>query len=147
MRNGMAPLTLPEIRDETIPAKNRTAMVESLPSGVVEWSRGFLEHDLLHFLAAGRTASLWRASAEVLARETGSVWISHLRDILQHAKTLRHRPMPTFWSSLACDAYLVVHRNPETKQSIRDCLEALVKDYDKTAAGDGLRQVLAATNT
>ena len=55
--------------------------------------------------------------------------------------------MPTFWSSLACDAYLVVHRNPETKQSIQDYLEALVKDYEKTAAGDGLRQVLTAMNS
>jgi hypothetical protein len=147
MRNGMAPLALPEIRDETIPAKNRTAMVESLPSGVVEWSRGFLEHDLLHFLAAGRTASLWRASAEVLARETGAKWVSHLRDILKHAKALRRHPMPTFWNSLACDAYLVVRRNPETKQSVQECLKSLVKDYDKTPAADGLRQLLAATNS
>lgn len=145
MRNGMAPLALPEIRDETIPAKNRTAMVESLPPGIVEWSRGFLEQDLFHFLGAGRTPSVWRASAEVLARETGAKWIGHLRDILQHAKILRQRPMPTFWNSLACDAYLVVHRSPETKPSIQGVLKGLMKDYDRTAAGSGLRQILAAT--
>jgi hypothetical protein len=112
MRNGMAPLALPEIRDKTIPAKNRIAMVESLPMGAVEWSRGFLKQDLLHFLAAGRRASLWRASVEVLARESGAEWISHLRDILQRAKPLRHSPMPTFRNSLACDAYFAIHRNP-----------------------------------
>jgi hypothetical protein len=146
MRNGMAPLALPEIRDETIPSKNRTAMVESLPSGAVKWSRGYLEKDLLHFLAAGRTASLWRASAEVLARETEVGWIFHLEDILHHSKTLRHRPMPMFWSSVACDVYLAAHRNPAVRHSLQVCLEGLVKDYNKTAAADGLRQVLAAIN-
>jgi len=40
MGNGMAPLALPEIRDATIPAKTRAAMVENLPPGVVRWSRG-----------------------------------------------------------------------------------------------------------
>lgn len=145
MRNGMAPLALPEIRDETIPSKNRTAMVESLPSGAVEWSRGFLENDLHHFLAAGRTASLWRASVEVLARESDAKWVSNLRDILVRAKDLRSRAKPTFWGSVACDMYLLLRRNPDLRQQIRGSLEVLEKDYRKTAAGEGLKQVLEAT--
>ena len=56
-RPPLAPEAVIEIRDETIPVKNRTAMLEYLPPGVVEWSRGFLDQDLLHFLAAGRRSA------------------------------------------------------------------------------------------
>ena len=44
--NGMAPLRLPELMDRHIPPKNRAAMVENLPTGVVAWSEEFLVRDL-----------------------------------------------------------------------------------------------------
>ena len=59
-------LALPEVSAPAIPRRNRLAMLENLPVGVVEWSRGVLDRQLQDLLAREVTSSLWRASACVL---------------------------------------------------------------------------------
>ena len=65
-------------------------------------------------------------------------------------------PSSFFGTSLRRDPNQPADLNARIEAQLRErleeavdfvCLEALVKDYDKTAAGDGLRQVLAATDS
>ena len=113
--NGMAALALPEITNEAIPPENRAAMLEHLPWGVVEWSRGAPDRDLERCLATARNGTLWRASADVLARERQARWIDYLDTFLMRLARRRIRPAPTFWSALARSLYLVTRRNLERK--------------------------------
>lgn len=147
MTNGMAAMKLPELTSEAIPHENRAAMLEHLPSGVVEWSRGALEQDLERCLATVTDRALWRATAEVLARERHARWIHYLDAFLTRAARLKKAPTQTFWNSMACNAYLVARRDPAGKHELREQLEQLLYAYRGTTTAEGLKQMLEAVGS
>jgi orotate phosphoribosyltransferase len=144
MNNGMAPLALPEIENVRIPARNRVAMLENLPTGVLEWSKGYLDRDLEGFLARVIHQGLWRAGAGVFAREHHRQWIAYLGDLLERSKELRCETKPTFWNSMVCNAYLAVQDDPSSRGEMRQHLEALLIAHEGTPAAIGLGQILEA---
>jgi hypothetical protein len=144
MTNGMAPLSLPEVRNGRIPARNRIAMLDYLPAGVLDWSRGHLDRELEEILSRAENSGIWRASAGVLAREKHRQWMEHLGDLLERCQELRSQKRPSFWNSMVCNAYLAVHDEPQCKDDLRRSLGELLESHSHTTAAEGLRQMLDA---
>jgi orotate phosphoribosyltransferase len=144
MTNGMAPLALPELSDREIPKRNRLAILENLPIGVVEWSRGVLDRQLQELLARENASSLWRASACVLAREGQVDWIEHLAGFLKRCAELGSGPKPLFWNNLVCSAYVASHGDESAQHEIRRCVEGILQSHTNEHAAAGLRQILDA---
>jgi orotate phosphoribosyltransferase len=144
MTNGMAPLALPEVSDSQIPRRNRLAMLENLPVGVVEWSRGVLDRQLQDLLAREATSSLWRASACVLARERHVEWVKHLGGFLERCTELGSGPRPLFWNNLVCGAYIASHGDAQAQGELRQWVEEILQTHTGDHAAAGLRQMLEA---
>lgn len=144
MTNGMAPLALPEVSNPQIPRRNRLAMLENLPVGVVEWSRGVLDRQLGNLLAQEAASSLWRATACVLAREHHTEWVEHLAAFIERCTDLGSGPRPLFWNNLVCSAYIASHGDVQAQSELRGRVEEILR----TGVGDhpaaGLRQMLEA---
>jgi orotate phosphoribosyltransferase len=147
MTNGMAPLALPEVSDPQIPRRNRVAMLENLPVGVVEWSRGVLDRQLQDLLAREDTSSLWRASACVLARERHLDWAEHLAGFLDRCPELSLAPRPLFWNNLVCSAYIASHGNAQAQGELRRRVEEILRTHPGDHAAAGLRRVLEAIDS
>jgi hypothetical protein len=147
MTNGMAAMRLPELTIEAIPHENRAAMLEHLPPGVMEWSRGALDQDLERCLATVVDRGLWRATADVLARERQARWVHYLSSFLVRATRQKKEPTQTFWNSMICNTYLVARRDPEKRQELREQLEQLAHLYRGSTVADGLNQMLQAVET
>jgi orotate phosphoribosyltransferase len=139
--NGMAPLALPEITNEAIPPAVRAAMLEYLPPGVVAWSRGALDRDLERCLATAKNGTLWRASAEVLARERHARWLDFLDAFLTRAARQK-APPPTFWNALVCNVYLVARQDAAQTRAVRQRIEQLHREYTGSHLARGLKQIL-----
>jgi orotate phosphoribosyltransferase len=146
MTNGMAPLALPEVSDPQIPRRNRLAMLENLPVGVVEWSWGILDRQLQDLLAREATSSLWRASACVLARERHIEWVEHLAGFLERCTDLGSGPRPLFWNNLVCSAYIASHGDAQAQGELRRRVEEILRTRAGDHAAGGLRQMLEAIN-
>jgi adenine/guanine phosphoribosyltransferase-like PRPP-binding protein len=146
MNNGMAPLALPEAGEHRIPAKNRVAMVEHLPPGVLAWSRGHLDRDLRAILSNADHTALWNASAGVLARERHTEWVEELGGLLERCAALRLGPRPLFWNTLVCHAYLSSHSAPEEAAALRTRLVTLIGVQQSAHAARGLQQMLEAVD-
>jgi hypothetical protein len=144
MTNGMAQLTLPEVSDPQIPRRNRLAMLENLPVGVVEWSRGVLDRQLRDLLAREATSSLWRASACVLAREHHVEWVEHLAGFIERCTELGSGPRPLFWNNLVCSAYIASHGDVRAQGELRRRVEEILRTRVGDHAAAGLRQMLEA---
>lgn len=144
MTNGMAPLALPEMSDPQIPRRNRLAMLENLPVGVVEWSCGVLDRQLQDLLAREVTSSLWRASACVLAREHHVEWVEHLAGFLERCTELGSGPRPLFWNNLVCSAYIISHGDAQAQSELRRRVEEILRTRVGDHAAAGLRQMLEA---
>ena len=147
MTNGMAAMKLPELTNEAIPHENRAAMLEHLPPGVVEWSRGALEQDLERCLATVKNRSVWRATADVLARERQAGWVYYLDTFLTRAVRQNKAPTQTFWNSMVCNAYLVAHRDPDLGREMREQLQRLRRAYGEATIVEGLEQMLEAVGS
>ena len=131
--NGMAPLRLPELTDQHIPWKNRAAMVENLPTGVIAWSEGFLEQDLEAVLRNSENPNIWKASVDVLSREGHGNWLEYFDGLVSR---LHKAPSQTFWAHVACCAYLVAREDPSGAAEVRQWVEQLVNG----ARGERSRQ-------
>jgi orotate phosphoribosyltransferase len=137
--NGMAPLRLPELTDQHIPYRNRAAMVENLPTGVIAWSEGFLDHDLEAVLSNSENASIWKASVDILSREGRGDWLEHLDGLISR---LPKAPSQTFWAHVACCAYLVAREDPDRAPEIRERVEHLVKAHEENVRAGMLQPIL-----
>jgi orotate phosphoribosyltransferase len=144
MTNGMAPLALPEASDPQIPKRNRLAMLENLPVGVVGWSKGVLDRQLQDLLAREDTSSLWRASACVLARERHLDWVEHLPGFLDRCAALGSGPQPMFWNNLVCSAYLASHDDALARGELRRHVEEILRTHTGGHAAAGLRRIMEA---
>jgi len=141
--DGMAPLSLPEISDDTIPRVNRVAMLEDLPGGVLGWSGEPLENDLIGYLEAGSDWKVWAATADVLAREGSTVWVGYLKDAIRRAAQRQSWMDDRFWASMVCAVNRVVQRSPEVRRQVEAQVRELVKCYEETPAAPGLQAMLA----
>ena len=142
--NGMAPLTLPELLDEDIPARNRALMVENLPEGVLRWSGSCLLKDLRQVLVDGKRETVWRAVADVLAREGNSEWMDHLGQLIERSPKLRREANHTFWNSMVWNTFQVVHKDRGRRNRVRTSIENLLNSYSSTAAEPGLQEMMYA---
>lgn len=142
MTNGMAALSLPELFNNRIPSRNRTAMVENLPQGAIDWSGASLASDLRRFLERGTAPNVWRASAEALVRDGEDVWLHQLSTLLSRLQCGQKRISPTFWNYLSCTTYAAIAQNPELKQVVRNQLVQLVDSTDDAPETKGLQRVL-----
>lgn len=142
--DGMAALALPELLGSEVKPRTKVAMVEHLPPRVLEWSGEGLERELEEVLATSDKPGLWRAAANVMARENYSQWYEHLGEILEHCNRLQREPSPVFWSSLAWNAYAVGKVDADAVGRMRETLRQLLKSYRGTAAEQGLERVLKA---
>ena len=139
--NGMAPLRLPELTDQHIPWKNRAAMVENLPTGVIAWSEGFLEQDLEAVLSNSENPNIWKASVDVLSREGRGNWLEYLDGLVSR---LQKAPSQTFWAHVACCAYLVAREDPGSAAEVRQRVEQLVNAQEETVRSSMLQPILDA---
>jgi adenine/guanine phosphoribosyltransferase-like PRPP-binding protein len=126
--NGMAPLKLPEVCDLRIPAKNRTAMIESLPSGISKWSGVELIENLAACLGDQEIDALWAAAASVLARETGEELGRLFKMKLTSAPHLWSTGSDATWDSIAYSIHQVAKRH----YALREELYAFVSSVRKT---------------
>jgi hypothetical protein len=140
----MAPLALPEVSNPEIPRRNRLAMLEGLPVGVVEWSRGILDRQLEDLLSQEAASSLWRATASVLAREHDVEWVEHLAGFIERCRELGSGPRPLFWNNLVCSAYIASHGDVQAQSEVRRRLEEILQSRVGHHAAAGLRQMLEA---
>lgn len=144
MTNGMAPLTLPELFNSQIPTRSRTAMVENLPLGAVEWSGEILADDLREFLSKGTAPNVWRASAEVLVKEGANDWLPQVDELLGRLHQRKARTSATFWNHLACTAYIAVTQNPTLSRAVCERLSQFAETTTGTVDIEGVRRVLDA---
>ena len=141
--NGMATLVLPEIRNDKIPSRNREAMVQDLPIGAVQWSRGDLDNDLLKSMEEVELPSLWGASAVALANERYSEWFFELDAVVERSSRLRNSENSMFWQRLSYSAYITACNLPESDvHGMTKFVRALIEEYADTNAEQGLRKVL-----
>lgn len=141
--NGMAPLALPELTNSEIPAVTRAAMLRHLPDCVLEWNTD-LERDIEDYLSCGDSSSVWQAAAEVLSRERKRHWVEHLSDFIRKCRRVRSQPAPLFWSSMACNAYIVSAGEPEYRTYLEESLVELRSELSEGCAHEGLEIMLHA---
>jgi orotate phosphoribosyltransferase len=142
MTNGMAALSLPELRNDRIPSQNRAAMVRNLPRGAFEWSGDVLTQDLLSYLRNSTSPNVWRASVEALARHGSTAWLEHLAGFVERVSARKPPLSPGFWNHLACSAYLTAAANPDDKQMVRNKFQQLATTSRGTSFEDGIQLVL-----
>ena len=114
-------------------------MVENLPTGVIGWSEGFLDHDLEAVLSNSGNASIWKASVDVLSREGRGDWLGHLDGLISR---LPKAPSQTFWAHVACCAYLVAREDPGKATEVRALVEQLVKAHKENIRAGALQPIL-----
>jgi len=139
--NGSAPLTLPELLDERIPWRVRANMVENLPSGILEWTGTTLANDLLNVLSAADYPSIWKATANLLAREGNDVWLDYLGMMLGRLHEHHQKASPSFWNQMACNTFLVAAESNDTRLELQMRIEQLLSVHDDVAIQSGLRQM------
>jgi hypothetical protein len=142
MTNGMAPLSLPELFNSRIPTRSRTAMVENLPQGAVEWSGEILADDLRGFLSNGTASNVWRASAEILVKEGANDWLLQVDELLGRLHQQKARTSASFWNHLACTTYIAVTQTPTLTHAVRERLSQLAQTFKDAADTDGVQRVL-----
>lgn len=131
--NGSAPLRLPELADDRIPWRARATMVENLPSGVLDWTGETLVQDLIKVLDAGEYPSIWKATANLLAREGSDLWLGYLDALLVRLTESSHRTSESFWNHMACNAFLLAANHAGAREEIRSRVEHLLqRDVDDT---------------
>jgi hypothetical protein len=134
----MAPLKLPEVCDVRIPAKNRAAMIESLPAGISKWSGTELLRDLEACLGNHEVDSVWAAAATVLATETGEQWIRMFKDKLSRAPHLWCTGSDATWDSIAYSIHQVAKRHFASRED----LHCYVQEVSKSFAGAAPKSVV-----
>lgn len=147
MTDGMAPLTLPELRNTQIPSENRVAMLEHLPPGVFAWSDNHLDQSVEDVLAEGSEEKVWLASADILAREGQTYWLAYLKSFLQRSFELQSKPHDSFWNRLAYGAYRLSSQDADVRDEINEIIRLLLDAYQNAAPANGLlRMVDVVTN-
>jgi len=142
--NGTAPLSLPELSDDRIPWRSRATMVENLPPGVLEWTGETLLADLSGVLANGDYPSIWKSTANLLAREGNDAWLDFLESLLSRLSQRNHRASVSFWNHMACNAYLLASSGNCARDEVKASIDQLLRRHADVTVQQGLRQMLEA---
>jgi hypothetical protein len=141
MTDGMAPLTLPELKNPEIPSTNRVAMLENLPPGIFEWSQVYLDQSVEDVLVGSGDESVWLASADILSREGRTYWVTHLKSFVERCEDLHTKSRPMFWNRLAYGAFRLTADDADLREEIKRVVQELEGSYEGTVVGSGLKRV------
>jgi orotate phosphoribosyltransferase len=142
MNNGMAPLRLPEICDDKIPATNRSAMLEYLGRSAWKWSSSSLLPDAKRLLDERDPDEVWAACATLLNRGSCRYWIEALQHRLAVSASARHQESRAIWNRLAFEVYWLLKAEPSSFSELSQRFEVMRRTCWKTPAEDGIMPIL-----
>jgi orotate phosphoribosyltransferase len=142
MNNGMAPLTLPEICNDRIPAANRSAMLEYLGADAWAWSSGTLLADAKRLLNERDLDAVWIQCAALLNRGACSYWIEALENRLAASKNARHQESRTIWNRLAFEVYRLLKEDPSCLAEVSSRFNSMRRTCVETPAEAGITPIL-----
>jgi hypothetical protein len=146
MGDGMAPLSLPEIASEDIPAARRAALVADLPAGVLQWSGPSLVNELCEFLKKGVDREVWIATVELMSRSGSAAWADSLGEAMINAECRGNWMDERFWARMILIVFRLIRSTPGTSEQLRQSLKDLVHTHAEDApAKPGLKAMLDAT--
>ena len=116
--NGMAPLALPEICDESIPAANRSAMLEYLDEAAWTWSSEYLLPDTKRLLDQRDPDDIWMACAGFLNKSSELYWIEALERRLLSSETARCHAPKRVWNRVAFEVYRLLEQEPSYSEEL-----------------------------
>lgn len=142
MNNGMAPLRLPEICDDRIPAANRSAMLEYLGRSAWKWSGDSLLPDAKRLLNERDPDEIWTACAALLNRGSCSYWVEALEHRLTVSDGARHQQSTAIWNRLAFEVYRLLKTDPSCVSELSLRFEAMHRACQNTPAEEGILPIL-----
>lgn len=142
MNNGMAPLTLPEICDDRIPASSRCAMLEHLGADAWAWSGNTLFADAKRLLNERDLDEIWTQCAALLNRGACSYWIEALEDRLAASDNARRQGSRSIWNRVAFEVYRLVKRDPSCLPEVSFRFHSMRRACAKTPAETGIVPIL-----
>jgi hypothetical protein len=142
MNNGMAPLRLPEICDDRIPAANRSAMLEYLGRSAWKWSGDSLLPDAKRLLNERNPDEIWTACAALLNRGSCSYWVEALEHRLTVSDGARHQQSTAIWNRLAFEVYRLLKTDPSCVSELSLRFEAMHRACQNTPAEEGILPIL-----
>jgi Phosphoribosyl transferase domain len=142
MNNGMAPLRLPEIRDDRIPAVNRSAMIEYLGSDACAWSGDALLVDARRSLDEGDLNDIWTQCAALLNRGSNHYWIEALESKLATSEGARQQESSGLWNRLAFEVYRLVKRDPSWLAELGVRFHSMLRTCADTPAESGIKPIV-----
>jgi orotate phosphoribosyltransferase len=142
MNNGMAPLKLPEICDDKIPAANRSAMLEHLGSNAWKWSGDSLLPDAKRLLDERDPDEIWAACVTLLNRGSCRYWIEALQRRLTVSNCARQQESKSIWNRLAFEVYWLLKNEPTSVAELSQRFEAMHRTCLETPAEAGIAPIL-----
>jgi orotate phosphoribosyltransferase len=142
MNNGMAPLRLPEIRDDRIPAPNRSAMIEYLGSDACAWSGSALLMDARRSLDEGDLDDIWTQCAALLNRGSSHYWVEALESKLATCEGARQQESSGLWNRLAFEVYRLVKSDPSSLPELSLRFHSMWQTCAHTPAESGIKPIV-----
>jgi orotate phosphoribosyltransferase len=134
MNDGMAPLELPETCDDSIPIRNRRAMVENLQANAWAGSSQTLLADAKRWLENHDPDQLWVAWVKFLNQGSCPYWIEALQQRLDKSGPARQQAPENIWSYIAYESYKLAKRSPQDRAEICHRYEAMRQACRNTPA-------------
>jgi orotate phosphoribosyltransferase len=142
MSDGMAPLRLPEICDDRIPAANRSAMLEYLGSSAWKWSGSSLLPDAKRLLYERDPDEVWTSCVALLNRASCHYWIEALQHRLEVSEFARRQQSRATWNRLAFEVYWLLKSEPSSLPELSQRFEAMHRACLNTPAEAGIAPIL-----
>jgi len=139
MGDGMAPFSLRELIDPDVPSKNKRALLEGLPKGIVNSGGLTVQSQLLDALRATTDAQVWAAIASTLARDGFADWI----DCLEEAVTADQAWLDErFWRRIGLNVHQLVQQGWDAKQQATVRLQQLRARLQNRSAASEVSDIL-----
>jgi len=142
MNDGMAPLKLPEICDDVIPAASRAAIVEHLDRSAIEWSGESLVDDAMRLLNSRDPDEVWGACASLLNRASYVSWVDALEHRLLSSQAARNQRSMAVWNRIAFEVFSLLRREPTFRPELSLRFNSLQRSCANTPAEEGLLRVI-----
>ena len=141
MNDGMAPLKLPEMFDEGIPASSRTAILEHLENSALQWSGEALVQDAMKLLESRDPDETWGACAGLLNRASRFDWVDALERRLLSSKAARDQGSIWVWNRIAFEVFSLLKEEPSFQGDLSTRFRALRLSCANTPAEQGLARI------
>jgi len=142
INDGMAPLSLPEICDDNIPATNRSAMLDRLGASAWQWSSSSLLPDAKRLLDERDPDEVWVSCAALLNQGSCGYWVEALEKRLTVGDTARQHGSKTIWNRLAYEVYALLKKEPSSLPEVRRRFQAMYRTCVQTPAEAGITPIL-----